>query len=88
MHIRTPWAVPTFSLSQDEALMAPTHWMTAHPAPAKAAQTIIAPPVDPLAATQTTLLWERTHPPKPGIGKGTGEESLSKDLLIINICSF
>lgn len=55
--------------------MAPTHWMTVHPVPAKAAQSIIAPLVDPLAATPTIPLWERTHPPKPGRGngKGTGE---------------
>lgn len=44
--------------------------MTAPPAPAKAAQSIITPPVGPLAATLTTLLWEKTRPPKPGSGSG------------------
>uniref|UniRef100_A0A7N6BNV8 FERM domain-containing protein n=1 Tax=Anabas testudineus TaxID=64144 RepID=A0A7N6BNV8_ANATE len=35
-------------------------------------QSIIILPVDPLAVTPTTLLWERIHPPKPGRGKGKG----------------
>lgn len=50
--------------------MAPTHWMTVHPAPAKAARSIITPLEDPLAVTQITLLWEKIHPPKPGRGRG------------------
>lgn len=49
--------------------------MTALPAPAKAAQSIITPLGGPLAATLTTLRWEKTRPPKPGSvsGKDTGE---------------
>lgn len=49
--------------------------MTAPPAPAKAAQSIITPLVGPLAAIRTTLRWEKTHPPKPGSvsGKDIGE---------------
>lgn len=49
--------------------------MTAPPAPAKAAQSIITPPEGPLAATLTTLRWEKTRPPKPGSvsGKDIGE---------------
>lgn len=49
--------------------------MTAPPAPAKAARSIITPPVGPLATTLTTLRWEKTRPPKPGSGSGrdTGE---------------
>lgn len=52
--------------------MALTHWTIAHPALAKAAQSISTPLVDPLAATLTILLWERTHPPKPGRGRDKG----------------
>lgn len=49
--------------------------MTAPPAPAKAAQSIITPLVGPLAATLTTQRWEKTRPPKPGSvsGKDIGE---------------
>lgn len=49
--------------------------MTAPPAPAKAAQSIITPLVGPLAAIRTTLRWEKTRPPKPGnvSGKDIGE---------------
>lgn len=77
-HTRTPWelwAALTSSWAQDATQMAPTHWMTVHPAPAKAAQSITTRLVDPPAATPTTPLWERTRPPKPGKdrGKGTGK---------------
>lgn len=74
-HTRTPWAhwaALTSFWAQDAAPMALTHWTTAHPAPAKAAQSIITPLVDPPAPTPITLLWERTHPPKPGRGRGKG----------------
>ncbi len=74
-HSRTPWAhwaALTSSWAQDAAPMALTHWTTVHPAPAKAAQSITTPPVDPPAAIPTTLLWERTHPLKPGRGRGKG----------------
>lgn len=49
--------------------------MTAPPAPAKAAQSIITPLVGPLAAIPTTLRWRKTRPPKPGSvsGKDIGE---------------
>lgn len=50
--------------------MALTHWMTAPPAPARAAQSIITPLVGPLAAILTTLRWEKTRPPKPGSVSG------------------
>lgn len=52
--------------------MAQTHWTTAHPAPAKAAQSITTPLVDPLAAILTTLRWERTRLLKLGRGRGKG----------------
>lgn len=49
--------------------------MTAPPAPARAAQSIITPLAGPLAAILTTLRWEKTRPPKPGSvsGKDIGE---------------
>lgn len=77
-HTHTPWehwAALTSSWAQGAALMAPTHWMIAHLAPAKAAQSITTPPVDPLAVIPITLPWERTHHPKLGRGKdkGTGK---------------
>lgn len=74
-HTRTLWAVRTSSSALDEAPTALTLWMTVHPAPAKAAQSITAPPVDPRAVIPTTLLWEKTRPLKQGRGrdKGTGE---------------
>lgn len=49
--------------------------MTARPAPAKAAPSIITPLVGPLAAIPTILRWEKTPPPKPGSvsGRDIGE---------------
>lgn len=75
MHTRTLWAVRTSSSAQVEAQTALTLWMTVHPAPAKAAQSITAPRVDPQAVIPTTLLWEKIRPLKQGRGrdKGTGE---------------
>jgi len=67
--------------------MALTHWTTAHPATARAAQSITTRLVDPPAATPITPLWERTHPPKPGRdrGKGTGKDAGTVALFMMGI---